>query len=828
MSYAAVFPLLRTRAFGEAFDYVVPQELRGRAVPGALVAVPLGTQTVIGVVLAARETTAHAGRVVPLHDVLDVPAIPGDLLGLAQRLQQYYLTSFSAALNLVCPPTGALRVVRSLELTEAGLKAVEAGAPGAAELEELAGRGLPAGPLGHVAERQRRKGWLRVTYRVRVAGAARRGRRLGRGGEMPGRLGARQKAALLLVEQAGPLDEHLLRAESGLSSAGLLRLLEAGALIAADERGGESGAAVAGTSELPRAAGADDTDSRRAPPYQAPAAPPAESAEAAPGPAALSQAARLNACATLEDVPDLLLEQRRALSAILCETRPGDEVLVHGVTGSGKTEVYLQAAQATLEGGRSVLFLVPEIGLTGQTVARVERRFAGRRVAVLHSGLTGRERLFAYRAVANGEVRIVVGARSAVFAPLLDLGLIVIDEEHDTSYKQESEPAYDARTVARWRAEQSGAVVVLGSATPSVETYARVPLHVDLRRRVDGSRPPALEIVDMRDHHGVFSPALAGALSATVDAGDKAILFLNRRGFASYLVCDHCGRTWMCPNCDVTLTLFGGRGLRCRTCGHAEAAPGTCPSCASADLVRFGFGTERLEREVQGLLPGVELLRLDSDVAASYARLRAVLDRFAAPGPKVLVGTQMIAKGHHFPDVTLVGVVNADLTLHFPDFRAEERTFAMILQVGGRSGRGDRPGRVIVQTLSPEARPIAYAAAGEEERFYAEEVGRRRELGYPPAAQLVGLELSGTMQEKVSIAGRFTAERLAAHLGHGEQVLGPGPLWRERGRHTCRVVVKTTETGETLDTLRSWLDKNRDRFAERGVRLVPDVDPQWL
>ena len=419
----------------------------------------------------------------------------------------------------------------------------------------------------------------------------------------------------------------------------------------------------------------------------------------------MAQAGRLRACATLSDIPDLLEEQRRALHSILCDTHPGDEVLLHGVTGSGKTEVYLQAAQATLEAGRSVLLLVPEIGLTGQTVARVKRRFSGEQVAVLHSGLSAGERLLAYGAVARGEVRIVVGARSAVFAPLVDLGLIVVDEEHDTSYKQESEPAYDARTVARWRAAATGAIVVLGSATPSVESFARVALHADLRQRVDGSQPPSLEIVDMRDHHGVFSPPLAEALSAVVDAGDKAILFLNRRGFASYLVCDHCGHAWECPRCDVTLALFGSRTLRCRTCGHTEAAPSACPACGSSDLVRHGFGTERLEREVRLLLPGVDLLRLDSDVAGSYARLQAVLSRFGEPGPKILVGTQMIAKGHHFPDVTLVGVVNADLTLHFPDFRAEERTFAMLIQVGGRSGRGDRPGRVIVQTLDPEARP---------------------------------------------------------------------------------------------------------------------------
>ena len=802
MSYAAVFPLVRTRAFSGAFDYLVPAELEGRVVPGALVAVPLGPQTVIGVVLELRDETAHEGRVLPLRDLLDVPAIPADLLELARRVEEYYLTSFAAALTLVCPPTGALKVVRQYELTHAGDVAREAGE---SDLDQVAGLKLPAGPLERLAARYRRKGWIRIAYRVHVAGAAPASRRLRRGEVTPQRLGARQRAALAVVEGEGSIGERELRAACGIGLSGLRRLLESGALVVEEAGGGAGGPAFTLAGRSPVAAAA-----------------------IAAAPAAVAQAARLQACATLGDAPDLLPEQRRALHAVLCEARGGDEVLVHGVTGSGKTEVYLQAAQSTLEHGRSVLILVPEIGLTGQTVARVRERFVGQEVAVLHSGLTARERLLAYRAVASGRTRIVVGARSAVFAPLRDVGLIVVDEEHDTSFKQESEPAYDARTVARWRAEASGAVVVLGSATPSVESFARVPLHADLRLRVDGSQPPALEIVDMRDHHGVFSTQLAEALVATVDAGDKAILFLNRRGFASFLVCDHCGFTWMCPHCDVTLTLFGGRGLRCRTCGHSEAAPGACPSCGSADLVRHGFGTERVEREVRGLLPGVDLLRLDSDVASSYGRLRAVLDRFAAPGARVLVGTQMIAKGHHFPDVTLVGVVNADLTLHFPDFRAEERTFAMLLQVGGRSGRGERPGRVVVQTLSPEARPIAYAAGGEEERFYAEEVERRRELGYPPSGTLVGLELSGSSEEKVTVAGRFTAERLIVHLRHGEQVLGPGPIWRERGRFACRVVVKTTKTGKTLDTLRSWLGANRDRFAERGVRLVPDVDPQWL
>ena len=664
LRYAAVFPLVRTRAFAGAFDYEVPAELASRVAAGSLVAVPLGAQTVIGAVLELRDVTAHEGRVLPLRDVLHVPPIPADLLVVARRVEVHYLTSFANALALVCPPTGALKIVRQYELTEAGRAVAEAGESG---LHDLAGLRLQSGRLTPAAERYRRKGWLRVSYRVHVVGATPPGRTLRRGPETPARLGARQRTALGLLEEAGALEERELRAASGLSAQGLRRLIESGTVVV-DEHAARGDA-------RPEDAAAHEEPASRTPDGVAPAA--------------AAQAARLRACATLSDVPDLLSEQRRALHAILCETQPGDEVLLHGVTGSGKTEVYLQAAQATLEAGRSVLLLVPEIGLTGQTVARVKRRFAGARVAVLHSGLSAGERLLAYAAIARGEVRIVVGARSAVFAPLVDLGLIVVDEEHDTSYKQENEPAYDARTVARWRAQTSGAVVVLGSATPSVESFARVPLHADLRQRVDGSLPPQLELVDMRDHHGVFSPELAQALSAAVDAGDKAILFLNRRGFASYLVCDHCGHTWECPRCDVTLTLFGGSTLRCRTCGHSESPPALCPVCRSSDLVRYGFGTERLEREVRLLLPGVDLLRLDSDVAGSYARLQQVLGRFTEPGPKVLVGTQMIAKGHHFPEVTLVGVVNADLTLHFPDFRAEERTFSLLIQVGGRSGRGE-------------------------------------------------------------------------------------------------------------------------------------------
>jgi primosomal protein N' (replication factor Y) len=786
MSVAAVFPLARTRAFEEPFDYGLPAESGDEVAKGDLVAVPLGSRTVVGVVLEILDEGGHAGPLRAVLDVLDVPPIAEDLLELAGRVRSYYLTSFGSALALVAPPSGALNVVRQYELTGAGRAALEAGE---AALESLDGLKLPGGTARRDAERYRRRGWLRLAHRVHVVGARGDLRVVAAGDGAPKRAGPRQRAALEAVAKVGKIEARALRAATGLSAAGLEALLSGGALR---DVSGETGP------------------------------------EAAAGGPAGAQAGRLVACARLGDAPELLPEQAAALHAILCVARPGDEVLLHGVTASGKTEVYLRAAEAVLESGRSVLFLVPEIGLTGQTVARIRERFAGAPVGVLHSGLSAGERLTAYRDLSQGRVRLAVGARSAVFAPLRDLGLIIVDEEHDTSYKQDNEPHYDARTVARWRAEACGAIVVSGSATPSVETYARAPLHADLKARVDGTAPPALEIVDMRDVHTIFSTTLARALTEAVDAGEKAILFHNRRGYAGYLACGHCGRSWSCPRCDVSLTLFDGApgNLRCRTCGHAEVVPSQCPDCGSTDLARHGFGTERVEREVRALLPGVDLLRLDSDVAASYRRLRAVLTGFAEPGPKILVGTQMIAKGHHFPEVTLVGVVDADVSLNFPDFRAEERTFAMLVQVGGRSGRGAQAGRVLVQTLSPSARPIARAAAGEEELFYAEEVAARAALGYPPATSLIGLEMSSPSRDKAEKGAVFVAERVAALVGADAQVLGPGPVYRERGRHISRVLIKTVEIGKTLDVLRPWLGRYRPRFAARGARLVADVDPQ--
>ncbi|HYJ21781.1 MAG TPA: primosomal protein N', partial [Solirubrobacterales bacterium] len=413
--------------------------------------------------------------------------------------------------------------------------------------------------------------------------------------------------------------------------------------------------------------------------------------------------------------PELLPEQREAVDAIVAslDGAAGSErsLLLHGVTGSGKTEVYLAAVEAALERGQGAIVLVPEIGLAPQAVARFRARL-GDRFAVLHSALSAGERYDEWRRLRSGEASVCVGPRSAVFAPVRDLGLVVIDEEHDPSYKQEGDPCYDARTVARRRAEECGAVLVAGTATPRPETWLELP-RLQLPRRVDGLRMPPVELVDMREADPRGGPLHADtweALEGVRLAGAKAIVMINRRGFAPWLTCRSCGHHWNCPNCDVSLIVHRHSGrLVCHHCAHVEPQPRACPDCASTTLSRAGAGTERIEALLRERLAPMPVFRLDTDTAAERGAHARILAAFGEAPSGVLVGTQMVAKGHDFPEVTLAAILDADATLRFPDFRAEERTFAMVAQLAGRSGRGPRGGRVIVQTLAPTAPSIAAA-----------------------------------------------------------------------------------------------------------------------
>jgi primosomal protein N' (replication factor Y) len=524
--------------------------------------------------------------------------------------------------------------------------------------------------------------------------------------------------------------------------------------------------------------------------------------------------------------PDLTGEQRAVLEPILGALE-GDRAhrrfLLHGVTGSGKTEIYLRAAAAALEMGGGVLVLVPEIALTPQTVARFESRF-GETVAVLHSGLAEGERGDEWRRLASGEARICVGPRSAVFAPLAELALVVVDEEHEASYKHEGDPRYDARRVAERRAEQAGAVLVAGSATPRAESVEGAR-RLRLGARIDDRPLPAVQVLDMRDCAHALHPRTREALADVSRARGKAIVLLNRRGWSNFLSCRSCGRVWECPQCDVALVLHQRSGaVSCHHCGHHEPVPGACPDCRSTAVARHGAGTERVEAELADALaaPDFPVLRLDADAAAAKDGTAKTLEAFEAARAGVLVGTQMVAKGHDFPDVTLGVVLDADATLRFPDFRAEERTFALITQLAGRAGRGPGGGRVLVQTLAPDAPAINHAAQHDSDGFITAELARRRALGYPPYASVVRVVCSAPDSGDARRAADALAARISAP---GATVLGPAPLFRLRGLERSQLAVKAADRAAAIASIGAAVEAVARTPVGRAARLSVDVDP---
>ncbi len=530
--------------------------------------------------------------------------------------------------------------------------------------------------------------------------------------------------------------------------------------------------------------------------------------------------------------PRLLEEQERAVAEIVAaldgEAGAPRKLLLHGVTGSGKTEVYLAAVEAAIDRGRGAIVLVPEIGLAPQAVARFRARL-GDRFAVLHSALSPGERYDEWRRLRSGEANVCVGPRSAVFAPVRDLGLIVIDEEHDSSYKQEGDPTYDARTVARRRAEECGAALVAGTATPRPESWLELP-RVELPRRVDGRRMPPVEVLDMREadpRSGPLHPATWEALGRVRDAGAKAIVMVNRRGFSPWLTCRSCGRHWGCPNCDVSLIVHRNAGrIVCHHCAHAEPLPHACPDCGSTTLSRAGAGTEQIEALLAAQLDPMPVFRLDSDTAGGRGAHARILAGFGEAESGVLVGTQMVAKGHDFPEVTLSAILDADATLRFPDFRAGERTFAMITQLAGRSGRGEAGGETIVQTLAPEAASVARAARHDASGFLVEEVERRRALRYPPFSHLVRVVLKSESEPRLDRAASKLAAALEETLPEGTDLLGPAPMFRVRNRYRRRLLTKAGDREATVAAIGAAVERLAADRSLADVAIGVDVDPQ--
>lgn len=540
---------------------------------------------------------------------------------------------------------------------------------------------------------------------------------------------------------------------------------------------------------------------------------------------------------------DLTHEQANAIKHIMDGFNEAPKtVLLHGVTGSGKTEVYKEVIARVLSEGGDAILLVPEISLVGQ-VEEYFRAVFGSQVIILHSGISKGEKVRAWKQILSGEKHLVIGARSAVFAPLPNLRLIILDEEHDSAYKQDENPKYHARDVARMRMAQHRGVVLLGSATPSMEAYAaaqsgRVKL-VTMKQRVRQSSLPPVEVIDMRaelaqGNRTMFSFCLQSKLRERIRRGEQSMLFLNRRGYATFVVCRECGYVVRCRHCDVALTYHTqGQVMRCHYCDYEESPPHTCPQCGSRYIRFFGQGTQRLEEELSTLFPNTPLIRLDGDSARAGQGHQEIIEKFRQQEGAIMVGTQMMAKGLDFPNVTLVGVIAADQTLNMPDFRARERTFQLLTQVAGRAGRSDKPGEVVIQTYSPHDRAIQRAANHDFTQFFWEEIQYRQEREYPPFTHMIRVMLLHEKEEIVIRGAQDMAMFLRKGMSDPEfgntelDILGPAPAVfpRLKNKYRWQVAVK----GKHLRMLRAFLHKGVQRFYHEGrvngINLNIEVDP---
>ncbi len=786
-----------------ALDYLLPDS-QASAQRGARVVVPLGRRRVTGVIMDTVPLPASGSlrEVVALLD--PEPVLDDVLLRLCAWISDYYLVPLGDAIATALPGNLRLKVKK--------IARAESGDPGAARPEEreiwqyLAAAGptrlatlrarFPDLPVDQLLRRLAARGLARLEEEVRA--------------EPPPARGVLQVIVNPVAPQA--VDAALRRRPALRRLYGRLQARGGAPIPAASVANGSPNARA-------KLRALRDLGLVAFEEVEPPAPTPV------PG-----EAERV----------DLSTAQAAALARIEEALAAGRfaPFLLYGVTGSGKTEVYLRAIESALQRGRSALVLVPEISLTHQLVDRLRSRF-GAAVAVLHSGLGPGERWREWKRLAQGEARVAIGARSAVFAPVRRLGLVVVDEEHDAAYKQEDGVRYQARDVAVVRARFSDCPVVLGSATPSIESFHRARTGryqwIELGARVEGRPLPEVEIVDLRrrvarSEGGIpITPELAAGLQANLTARGQSLLFLNRRGFANFVQCSLCGETLMCPRCSVALTLhLRQRLLRCHHCDHAARQPAVCPRCGEPALATWGAGTEQVEMALRRLVPGARVGRMDRDTTAPRGAQRELLEAWRARAFDILVGTQMIAKGHDIPGVTFVGVLLADQALNFPDFRAAERTFQLLTQVAGRAGRGEQPGRVIVQTFQPRHYSLQCAAAHDFRTFAELELEQRRAAGYPPYSRLVLVRCEGERAEKAEEVARAFAAR--AQVEGAVQVLGPAPapLERVRGRYVWQVLLRARQGAAARRAAAAARAELRDAARRAGVRLVLDVDPHSM
>jgi len=792
------------------YSYAVPGSLARQVEIGVRVRVPFGKRTVTGYVLEVMSLPDIEQSLKEITDILDpFPLFHKNMVPFFEWVSRYYLYPLGLVIRNALPGGINMDTYKSAELTRKGAEALEKGRVTPAEKERLLWvRDHPGARLSrplHTVYRLREKGLLRLTDRASKDPTGPLLRRF---------LKAKDEA------QLGEIVASMGSARSGAKNevAFLKRVLSEKGILQSEICKEFTNGRYLVEKWVKKGA----VEGFISPVYRNPAG---ELISPCIAPGALLE----QQTSALENIKRRLGRQR--FSACL----------LYGVTGSGKTEVYLKAIEEVIRNGRQAILMVPEISLASYMFGIFSSRL-GDRISIYHSALSRGERYDQWIRLAKGEVDLVIGPRSAIWAPVPDPGLIIVDEEHDTAYKQENPPRYQARDAAVVRAKMERAVVLLGSGTPSIQSYyhslsGRYHL-VRMPERVEKRPLPEIEMVDMRSEaeHGVkgqiLSRRLKEALSGELRNGNQALLFLNRRGFHRLHVCLTCGKTMQCPNCDVALVHHQDNRLRCHYCGFHGALPGECPSCHGKRLKPYGFGTERVEDELGKVFPGARVARMDTDSTRRKGSAVKILRQFSAGDIDILVGTQMITKGYDFPNVTLVGVIAADLSLGFPDFRAGERTFHILSQVAGRAGRGTKKGRVIVQTFNIEHYAIKTAITHDYDAFFEKERGLREALGYPPFSHMTCLRIKGNSKEKTNEAARFLAEAMKnivagwPRRGKEIKILGPAeaPLFRVKGKYRWQILVKGRSVALINHLLEAVERLFKGKLQSKGVDLSVDVD----
>lgn len=831
--FAQVIVDVPAKGTNRPFDYRVPEHLREWIMVGSRVGVPFGSRVLQGFVVALRDQTE--ADPVKLRDIKQVPdlepPLTEELVGLASWISRTYLCHEITALQAMIP--GALKAKYERQV----------------QWNELLERELENDPLLMLPQTQEIMRFMRDRKSITLDGL------LERFPNQSGLIKEWMKSGLIAEEQV--IKDRLAKktALTVFPPEQPEKLSEAWNAIPAQAKRQKD--VVAFLREHPQPirltelmlkldVGAGTVKSLAEKGWIV-----LREVEVLRDPYAARHFARTTPLALTEEQEQSYVPIRNAV----LESRH-EVFLLHGVTGSGKTEVYLQSIQQCLDLGKEAIVLVPEISLTPQMVERFKGRF-GDDVAVLHSRLSQGERYDEWRKIIAKQVKVVIGARSAIFAPFRSIGLIIIDEEHESSYKQEESPKYHARDVAIERAKRHQAAVVLGSATPSLESYYEATegksfslLRMDAR--VQGRAMPPVEIVDMREelkegNRSMFSRSLHQAVSERLERQEQAVILLNRRGYSTFVMCRTCGHTLMCPHCDITLTYHQNSGMvRCHYCGYAERQPHECPSCGSSHIRYFGTGTQKVEEELARLFPGIRVIRMDVDTTSEKGAHEKLLGQFRNKQADVLLGTQMVAKGLDFPDVTLVGVITADTVLNLPDFRSAERTFQLLTQVAGRAGRHEKPGEVVVQTYTPEHYAVITSSRHDYADFVATELAARERSGYPPYCRLALITLS---HEQIPLLVR-TSESLVRRLkelrdqmgipGFAQtagqvklaalDVLGPvaSPVPRIKDRYRFQCMVKYRGEAPAAQLIMRAVESFDDLCRQEKLTLSVDVDPQVL